>query len=137
MAPGKCCAKKSPFKQHFSFANRKKQIETVKEVFPTKVPVIVERFHKEVNLPVIRNYRFLVPKEMTFSQFLSVLRDRLIMTRRQTLYVLIKGKIVPSLATSFSELYEEYKDEDGFLYTNYASQEMFGSADGEGAQDRA
>ena len=34
--------------------------------------------------------------------------------------------LVPSMNMAITELYNKYKDEDGFLYLTYASTEMFG-----------
>ena len=34
--------------------------------------------------------------------------------------------LVPSMDMAVAELYNHYKDEDGFLYITYASTEMFG-----------
>ena len=44
----------------------------------------------------------------------------------QAFYLLINNKSVASMATTMLDVYTEDKDEDGFLYMTYASQEMFG-----------
>lgn len=50
------------------------------------------------------------------------------MTPSQTFYLLVNNKGLPNMAVSMQELYQGNKDEDGFLYLTYASQEMFGSS---------
>ena len=39
---------------------------------------------------------------------------------------LIKKKIIPAHAERISCLYDDYKDEDGFLYITYSGENTFG-----------
>lgn len=41
---------------------------------PCAVQVIVERYHKEKVLPMLDKTKFLVPQELTMSQFLTIIR---------------------------------------------------------------
>ena len=45
----------------------------------------------------------------------------------QAFYLIINNKSIASMSTTMAEVYREDKDEDGFLYITYASQEMFGN----------
>lgn len=44
----------------------------------------------------------------------------------QAFYLLINNAGIASMSLTMAQVYKDHKDEDGFLYMTYASQEMFG-----------
>ncbi|KAM7079798.1 LOW QUALITY PROTEIN: microtubule-associated protein 1 light chain 3 gamma-like [Ciconia maguari] len=90
--------------------------------------VVVERYQKEKTLPPLNRTKFLVSQDLPLSQFAVTLRTRLCLASSQTFYLLVNNKGLPNMAITMQELYRDNKDEDGFLYLTYASQEMFGSS---------
>lgn len=70
--------------------------------------------------------KFLVPQELTMSQFVTIIRNRMSLAPTQAFYLIVNNKSLASMSTTLAEVYKEEKDEDGFLYMTYASQEMFG-----------
>ncbi|XP_054663847.1 microtubule-associated proteins 1A/1B light chain 3C-like isoform X1 [Grus americana] len=90
--------------------------------------VVVERYQKEKTLPPLNRTKFLVSQDLPLSQFAVTLRTRLCLASSQTFYLLVNNKGLPNMAVTMQELYRDNKDEDGFLYLTYASQEMFGSS---------
>lgn len=105
---------------------RKEEVLAIRNRFPTKIPVIVQRFYKETHLPQLDKSKFLVPQEITMSQFQTIIRNRIRLNSHQALYLLVNNRSMMSLTLTLAEVYGEYADGDGFLYVTYASQEVFG-----------
>lgn len=98
----------------------------IRVLYPTKVPVIVERFNNESELPTLNKKKFLVPQEITMSQFLTIIKKRLEIGPTKALFLLINSRTLAPLSKTLAEIYGEHRNTDGFLYVTYSSQEAFG-----------
>ncbi|CAM4607570.1 microtubule-associated protein 1 light chain 3 gamma-like [Lepidochelys kempii] len=114
------------FKQRKSLASRMREAAEIRAKYPTKIPVVVERYQKEKQLPWLDRTKFLVSQDSSMSQFVITLRTRMSLTATQAFYLLVNNKALPSMSMTMGEVYRDHKDGDGFLYITYASQEMFG-----------
>uniref|UniRef100_A0A8C4Y618 Microtubule associated protein 1 light chain 3 gamma n=1 Tax=Gopherus evgoodei TaxID=1825980 RepID=A0A8C4Y618_9SAUR len=92
---------------------------------PGRAPYI-SRYRKEKQLPLLDRTKFLVSQNSFMSQFVITLRTRMSLTATQAFYLLVNNKNLPSMSMTMGEVYRDHKDEDGFLYVTYASQETFG-----------
>ena len=62
---------------------------------------------------------------MNLGQFVYIIRKRIKLEASQALFVTVNS-VLESSNTMISELYETQKDEDGFLYIVYTSENTFG-----------
>ncbi|KAI6672800.1 hypothetical protein NL676_000706 [Syzygium grande] len=104
---------------------RQAESARIKEKYPDRIPVIVERAEK-TEVPDIDKKKYLVPADLTVGQFVYVVRKRIKLSPEKAIFVFVKN-ILPPTAAMMSAIYEENKDEDGFLYMTYSGENTFGS----------
>ena len=93
--------------------------------YPDKVPVICEKNFRQVGLPDIDKKKYLVPLNITVGQFIYIIRQRLHLRPEEALFLFVNG-VIPSSNKFIGEIYDHYKDADGFLYIVYAKENTFG-----------
>jgi len=114
------------FKTEFSFKDRFNESSKVLKEYPDKVPIIVERANNCNNVDIIDKRKYLVPNEITMSQFLWTIRKRLKLNETTALFLFNDNGITFQNTQFVSNIYQECKDRDGFLYLRYASENTFG-----------
>ena len=112
------------FKKKFLFDNRLAESKRIKEKFPGRIPVIVERGPRS-SVPVIDKNKFLVPSDLTVGQFIFIIRKRLTLSPETALFLYINNTL-PTTSSLMRELYSKHQDIDGFLYVQYTGENTFG-----------
>lgn len=116
----------SLFKEEFTLDERKDESCKILNKYPNRIPVIVEKIINS-NIVEITNRKFLVPIDLTLGQFMFVIKKRLKFTPEKALFLFINSKLIP-ISHTMGDIYDKNKDEDGFLYIGYGSENTYGAS---------
>ena len=108
-----------------SLEERKSEFQKVKQKHPEKIAIICEKSPKS-KIRDIEKSKFLINSDITFNQFSQMIRHKLQMSKEEALFFLANGKTTLTGNDSMLEVYNKFKNEDGFLYIAYASEEIWG-----------
>lgn len=118
----------SSYKSRNSFEQRSAEAFKIRQNFPGRVPVILEKTRNgKHSLPDIEKNKFLVPGDLTVGQFIYVVRKRMALPPELALFLFINNSLPPSGAI-LRELYATHGDPDGFLYIEYSGESTFGTS---------
>ena len=107
-----------------TFQERLEESSKIKNKYPDRVPVICEK-NPGSGLDMLDKKKYLVPNDLTATQFLFIIRKRLKLASEKGIFLFVNNIIAPSTHTMI-ELYNQFKHADGFLYMNYTEENVFG-----------
>ena len=113
------------YKKNNSLEKRKAESDNILKKYPSRIPVIVEKSKSCKDMLEIDKTKYLVPDDLTMGQFIFVIRKRLKITPEKALFIFINNKLIASHSL-MSQVYNDEKQEDNFLYVNYSSENTFG-----------
>jgi len=104
----------------------KRIIESTKimKKYSNRIPVVVEKDPRSKLNDIDKN-KFLVPNDMTLAQFIYIIRKRIKLSSEQALFLFINNQLSTNHCT-MNEIYQTHKDNDGFIYILYTSENSFG-----------
>ena len=73
----------------------------------------------------IDKHKYLVPNDISVGQFVYIIRKRVKLTPEKAIFIFIND-VLPPTSTLMGDIYNEHKNEDGFLYITYAGENTFG-----------
>ncbi|KAK7346708.1 hypothetical protein VNO80_21231 [Phaseolus coccineus] len=117
-------ATKSYFKQEHDLEKRRAEAARIREKYPDRIPVIVEKAERS-DIPSIDKKKYLVPADLTVGQFVYVIRKRIKLSAEKAIFIFVDN-VLPPTGAIMSAIYEEKKEEDGFLYVTYSGENTFG-----------
>lgn len=123
------------FKDTHTFEKRKEESDKILKKYDDRIPIIVEKQVRS-DIPEIDKKKFLVPGSLTLAQFTYVVRKRVKLAPEQALWIFVetesskdskKEHLLPPTSHTLAEIYNQYKDVDGFLYLTYSGENTFGA----------
>lgn len=112
------------FRQIYLFVNRKEESERIIAKYPDKIPVVCEKLYNSD--PTISKIKYLIPFDVSLSYFIFLIRKQEALKKEHGIFIIVNG-FIPPTTMSFIQLYNLFKDDDGFLYLNYSVESVFGS----------
>ena len=113
------------FKKQHSLEKRKEESKRIREKYDNRVPLIVLK-DKKSHLPDIDRFKFLAPHDITLGQFMYVVRKRIKLSTEESLFFFVNENVLVNSSQTMIGIYDAHKDEDGFLYLTYCSENVFG-----------
>ncbi len=98
--------------KNLSLEERKQYSADLMKENPSRVPIIVSSQNGKLKL---KKHEFLVPKQLKVIHFTATLRRSINLDPENAIYLYIKNHMLKQ-DRFISEIYDQYKDEDGFLY---------------------
>ena len=110
------------FKKENSLKIRQLKLQNIKNNFPDKIPLIIQKY-KNSKLPEYQRDKFLVPNYFTINDLINFFKKRFnIGAEFELILYLNEDNCIESKNLSITEIYDQYKDqEDGFLYLYYTN----------------
>lgn len=111
------------YKKEYTLEKRIEECRLIVAKYPERVPVIIERGNEKIKR--ISKKKFLVPVGLKVSEFVYIIRKRLELKPEEALFIFIENAL-PSYNEEMGNIYNKFKDTDGFLYVLYSKESTFG-----------
>ena len=117
----------SAFQEKYTLDKRKEQSYSIRSKYPDKLPIIIEKL-KNISSPVadIPKNKFLIPDDLVVSQLMCIIRKYIELSSADSIYLFANDTLI-SPSESLYNTYGKYKDDDGFLYIFYTTENTFGA----------
>ncbi|XP_029644649.1 gamma-aminobutyric acid receptor-associated protein-like 2 [Octopus sinensis] len=115
---------KFKYKEENTLAERQAESSRIKRKYPERLPIIVEKLPRS-HIQALEKKKFLVPSDLTVAQFMWMLRKKIQLPSEKAIFLFV-GRMLPQSSANMGQVYQEHKDEDGFLYVAYSGENTFG-----------
>jgi len=113
------------YKQDHPFDKRSAEAARIREKYPDRIPVICEKDPRS-DIPPVDKRKYLIPMDLTVGQFVYVIRKRISIPSDKAIFIFVNNTLPPTAAL-MSAVYEQHRDEDGFMYMMYSGENTFGA----------
>jgi GABA(A) receptor-associated protein len=113
------------FKEIYTHEIRLDEANRVMSKYKGRFPIVVEISDNNLEELNLVKKKYLVPGDLTVSQFIFTIRKRLKIEPEKALFIFFDNKLPASSALIY-DVYNEFKSDDNFLYANIALETTFG-----------
>jgi GABA(A) receptor-associated protein len=106
------------------FDERQKEAQLILKKYPEKIPIIMLKYDKHT--PNLDRYKYLVSYDITVGSLLLNIRKRAKISEKEAIFIFANGTLF-GVSTLLAEVYANEKNEDGFLYFTYSTENTFGN----------
>jgi GABA(A) receptor-associated protein len=115
----------------YTYGERASDVQRVRMKHPTMCPLYIQKA-RTCTLPDLEKNKYLVPMDSTVGYLVYIIRKKLNLSPSEAIYLSVAkhgkvGGVMPSVSMQLQDLYEKEKDDDGFLYVVYQSENVFGA----------
>ena len=96
----------------------------IRERFPQRIPVIV--YPRNNTIKQIDKQKYLVPEDITFGQFVYIVRKRLKLADTEALFLFTEKNTIPPSSELFSVIDHKYRSSAGYVVVYYSFESVFG-----------
>ena len=119
------------FKTDTPLEKRIQLSEKIREKYPDRLPIIIE-IQQQTNPITLSQSRFIVHREHTVGRLVTEIRKSTTNLKpEEAMFLFCDAKnngILAPISKTVEELYNKYKDTDGFLYFTIAKENVFGES---------
>ena len=97
--------------------------EHILKTHKNKVPIICD-LSKNCGI-ILDKQKFIIPRNVTIREFYCILNKYITKTKNDCIILFIKN-ILPKGTDTIGDMYNQYKENDGFLYITVRKENTFG-----------
>jgi GABA(A) receptor-associated protein len=112
------------FNKIYTYEKRLEEATRVINKYTDRIPIIAE-VDKNTKEIVLDKKKYLVPCDLSLSQFIFVIRKRLKVSPEQSVFIFFNNYL-PASSELMGDVYNKYKSDDNFLYATVSLESTFG-----------
>jgi hypothetical protein len=94
-------------KQNKTAEELKSSFEEIHEKNPNRIPIILEKNRDSVSLQSVKRNKFLIPGNLTISQFQYIIRGRIKLKPEEAMFLFTDSNTLVTGSTLISQVYKE------------------------------
>lgn len=113
------------FREKYSLEERISQSKRFRAKYPDRIPIVISPGNSSVDKFLLKKYKYLVPNEVTIGEFMCAIRDQIELPKEKAMFLFVNN-VLPPTSSRMCTIFEQHKDDDGFLYMTYGLENTFG-----------